>query len=127
MADVLCNNPDCLMVALFGQRLRFTKLAQGSVQCQAKLRPFPDAVEDQANWIARVHEARLWFQGASPRALLELAPTFGQNIRLREGPPGSLICEALHDGNPGAKENPTQLRTVLDTIETWFAAAGVTP
>lgn len=127
MAELLCNNSGCLMVALFGQRLRFTKLAQGSVECQAKLRPFPDVVENQANWIAQVHAARLWFQSASPRSTLNLDPTFGQNIRLRESPPGTLICEALHDGNPGAKENPTKLQSVLDTIETWFAAAGITP
>jgi len=114
------------MVSLFGQRLRFTKLAQGSVECQAKLRPFPDVIENQGNWIARVNEAESWFQSASPRVTLDLAPVFGQHIRLRENPPGTLICEALHDGNPGAKENPTQLKAVLDIIVTWFTSAGVT-
>ncbi len=84
-------------------------------------------LDTQSNWIARVHEAVLWFDGASPRSTLELDPVFQQDIRLREDPPGTLICEAMHDGSPGATEDPTQLESVLDTIETWFAAAGVTP
>ena len=127
MAELICNNPDVLMVVLFEQRLQFTKLSQGSVKCVTKMRPFPDVVEPQANWIARVHEAVLWFDGASPRTTLELDPVFGQDIRLREDPPGTLICEALHDGSPGATEDAAQLESALDTIETWFTAAGVTP
>lgn len=127
MAELLCNNPDALMVRLFGQRLSFTKLSQGSVQCTAKRHPFPNVTDTQANWIARVHEAVLWFDGASPRNTIDLDPVFEQNIRLRESPPGTLICEALHDGVPGATEDPAQLEAILDTIETWFAAAGVTP
>lgn len=127
MATLLCNNPDVLMVKLFGQRLCFTKLSQGSVRCAAKRQPFPDVTDTQENWVARVHEAALWFDGASPRSTLELDPVFEQDIRLREDPPGTLHCEAMHDGAPGASEDPTELEPVLDTIETWFAAAGVNP
>ncbi len=127
MATILCNNPECLMVALFGQKLRFTKLGPGQVVCVAKSNPFPDVTEDPVTWITKVHQAVLWFDGASPRSTLSLSPCFTQTIRLREDPPGNLICEAMHDGAPGATEVPAQLEAILDVIEAWFAAAGVTP
>lgn len=127
MATIICNNPECLMVSLFGQKLRFTKLGPGQVACVAKSKPFPDVTEDPVAWIAKVHQAVLWFNGASPRTTLNLSPCFSQSIRLREAPPGNIICEALHDGVPGAIEVPAELKSALDVIEAWFTAAGVTP
>lgn len=127
MATIICNNSECLMVSLFGQKLRFMKLAPGRVECVAKSRPFPDVVQDPHDWVIHVHQAISWFDGVSPRSTVDLSPCFGQTIRLRENPPGDIVCEAIHDGTPGAVEVPAQLKATLDIIEAWFVAAGITP
>jgi len=127
MATILCDNPQRLTIALFGQRLTFSVIGESQVQCMARIRPFPDIVEDQQAWIDAVQRGIDWFAAASPRGQLDAAPVFSQHIRLSEGPPGTLNCRAVHDGVERATEDPDEMSAVLDRVKAWFATAGVEP
>lgn len=127
MASIICDDPKHLTIVLFGQKLRFTCMNQGLVKCESNFNPFPDVTEDQQNWINAVQQVITWFASASPRSTLNANPVFGQYIRLSEGPPGTLVCRALHDGVPKGVDNPSELSAVLNRVKIWFAAVGVNP
>jgi len=119
MATVLNIKPQKLAVMLFGQRLDFEK-SDRIVKCVAHARPFPSVTEDPNRWIEFVNKAIEWFDSSSPRAQFDANPCFGQHIRFTDNV-GQTECRVLHDGTPGAKEVPEQVKTVLTMVRDWFA------
>lgn len=121
MATILCNKPACLKVVLFGQRLDFKKVGSAiNARAHSGL-PAPNVTEQPATVKQCFDEAAAWFASASPRATTTVGPCFGQEIRLREDPPGTVIVEAMHDGQPGATDKPAETEVVVSAVQGWFS------